>query len=819
MQTHGGAEAEAAITAADKTIRAEVKVDWFRGGNYDHFLSDLSPFVDNIVVDRSLAGAAPAEIMLVEGNSAAQLEFEIGGELTPGQYGSLKIVDYMNLVAVFSPYNGVSPLYNLDPVGAEVTYRLGVDTVIGTIWYPQFIGNIRTITPMRGENKVVFSALDRVEKLRKPITHTDWGILDLQANQGFITSQLMHAHWMIDHCLKNCDVSSSPYRWQYSNEIQFSGDTDPDSKTQIYISGNGSHAPNVGWVDGSNNNQFPDTDRNPALTMLQERGQAHPSSPDPTMRPQGIRAQRDWGNDFNVYWGADKNDVLSASQHTITFTLHTEDWAGAQWFLTMADAAIMSWDTKDQRQIQVWVGAGQMWLRYVDNAVSGVWTTAKITIPTGVGNEYVRCTAKLQYGNGGLTNGERMQLLVGSTVGAWVPMQALRSWSQTTNIGRFLLWRKLAFQDVAVVTYDYFLTPTHATTSAKYPAVLDRSLNRLSFLPKRWGALAWDVIAELAAAEFGAVLWDENGIFRFWNQDTILAKKEDFVRTLTLDEVSGLEMTVSTDSIRNIFSIAAKRARVQNVRVYETTGPDELYLPPGQFTEVRVWVDNIVTPDSAQIPTYEPETSNGPLPKWSEYVNFGLLAQQWNGSAWEDVLPASPWLGFMYRVADGATMVRMWNGFANPVRFADPGGGAAFRWDGSKLTMFDDQAFVIKDQASIDRWGSQGLELSSDWYQEFFEYGSFFDKMLTRTSQPIPATDSVTIAGDPRLQLGDAIKVQDPDGFGEDMRLQILGIRRSYSRDAGLVDDLTVELTAPPRVGLWDSAQYGVWDASFIWSD
>lgn len=817
MQTHGGAEAEAAILSPERSMRAEIKVDWFRNGLYTHFLSDLSPYVDNITVDRSLAGAAPSEIMLIEGSAAAELSFEVGGHLPPGTYGSLTLTDYSNLVAVFSPYNGFSPMYNIDPMGCEIIYRIGVDTPIGTIWYQQFIGNIRTITPNRRDNKVTITALDRVEKLRKPITHTDWGVLDLQANQGRILGQLMNAHWVIDHCLKTCDVSTSPYRWAYDEQIRFPP-TWTKATTQIYISGNGGIAPNVGWVDGSHNSQFPNTDGNPALTMYQERGQAHPASPDPTMRPQILRAQRDWGDDFSLFWASDKNRVLDAVSHKITFSLHTEDFAGSQWFLTMPDAPIMTWDMKDDRQIQVWVGLGEMWLRYEDTELAFSAVTPKIPIPIGAGNEYVRCTADMQYNNGGGTSGERMRLTVGSTVGSYVNMKALRAWQQTSSIGLFRLWRELSVQDIAVVTYDYYTTPTHANEPAKYPAVLDRSLNRLSFLPKRWGALAWDVIAEVAAAEFGAVFWDENGVFRFWNQDTILTKKETFVRTFNLDDVSGLEMTNSTDSIRNILSVKAKKARVQNVRVFETSGPDELYLPPGVWTEYRVWVDDVITPNSAQVPTYKPEGASGVLPEWSELVNYGVLTQRFIGGIWEQIQVGSPWLGFMYRLADGSTMARLWNGFSEPIRFADPNAGAAFRWDGSKLTRFDDQVFILRDDTSVTRWGPQGIELESDWYQEFFDYGSFFSKLLTRTAKPIPTTQNIEVAGDPRTQLGDAVKIYDPNGMGEGMQLQILGINRTFSRDNGLIDQYTVEMTEPPRVGVWDSAQYGIWESTFIWS-
>jgi len=812
MQTHGGADAEAAILAPERTMRAEVTVDWSRNNQYNHFLSDLSPFADNITTDRSLSGAAPAEIMLVEGSAAAELSFEIGGSLAPGLYNGLSYWEPVNLVGIFSPYNGVSPIYNIDPMGCEITYRLGVDTYFGTVWYDQFIGNVRTITPNRQDNKVIITALDRVEKLRRPIMHTDWGILDLQANQGRVLGQLMNAHWVIDHCLKSCDISPSPYRWFYDKEVDSADGVFVDSMTQIYVSGNGGVAPNIGWVDGSQHNQFPNTEAVPARTMYQELGEAHPNSHS-TARPQGFRSHRDEGSDQTIYWSADREKVLHAFTHLLTFNLYT----GSQWFLTMPDAPIMTLNMKNSRQVAVWVGAGKMWLRYIDTQTGGAWVTTKITIPTA--QTYVKCTAKFQYGAAPGTSGERMRLQVGASIGSWTPTQNYHGFLMDTAVGVLYVWRELAFQDLAYISYDYVNNTTdEALHEAEYAAVLDRSFNRLSFLPNKRGSLAWDVITEVAAAEFGAVFWDEEGIFHFWNQDTILAKKDVFVRDFNLDDVSGLEITNSTDSIRNALSIKAKKARVQAVRVFETTGPDELYLEPGVTTVYQIWVDDIVTPNSGKPPTYKAEGVVSSLPEWSESVNIGMLTQRFIGGVWEQMEVSSPWEGYMYRKGDGSTIVELWNGFAEPVRFADPNGGPAFRWDGSKLTKFDDQNFTVENRDSQARWGVQGITFESDWYQEFFDYGSFFTKLLTRTSKPIPTTQNIVVAGDPRIQLGDSIRVFDPEGLGENVRLQILGINRTFSRDGGLVDSYTVEMTEPPRIGIWDSAQYGLWNTSFIWS-
>jgi len=802
MQTHGGAAAEAVILSSERSIRAEVLVDWNGNGLYDHALSDLSQFADDIVTDRSLQGAAPAEVMLIEGSAAAELTFSIGGQ--QGFHG-------MNLVGVFSPYNGLSPLYNLNVVGAEVKYRLIVDTSTGPVVYPQFIGNIRTVRPDRGSNSVAFTALDRVEKLRKPIQHTDWGMLDLQANSGFITGQLMYSHWVIDHCLRFSDTSATPWRWPADAEMG-------NGTVQIYLSGNGGIAPNIGWVDGSSQNQFADTDTDVNLTMYQDFGQPHPDSPEPTNKPKMFRAQRDWGNDVDIYWSASKLEVDIDSMLVMAFTLQTQNIAGSAWWLTMPDSVIMSFVPKSDRTINVMVGAGQMWIRFIDTFTGLTFNGTKVNIPSGAGNDFVRCRAEYRW----VSPSEQIRLTVGATQTATQSLGQASGTSIRNATGRFTLTRKLALQDIIVGTYlgPFLTTPAESGMPAKYAAVLDTGLNRLSFLPKRWGALGWDVIAEVAAAEFGAVFWDESGVFHFWNQDTIQAKKDVFVRTLTLDDISGLSMTTSSDSVRNIYSITAKKARVQNVVVYQAQGPDELIMAPGTTSLLRVWVDNIVTPNSGQPTVYENIDSNGPLPKWDDSLTrFGVVVQKWNGTAWEDILPGGGvWESRMFRDKDGATVIQAWNGNAYTVRFALTGGNPAFRWDGSMLTMFDDQVFLKSDAPSVAKYGPQGLPLASDWYQEFYDNAGMFTKLLARTTKPIPTTDAITTAGDPRLQMGDALKVRDPEGMGEEMHLQVYGIRRSYSKDSGLIDDLTVEMTEPPRIGIWDSPQYGLWDNTFYWS-
>lgn len=823
MQTLGGAEAEAAISSSECRMVAQILVDWDKNGTFNHRLSDITEWADNINLNKSLAGAAPAEIMLVEGSSSAELTFDMGGNLLP-------VDGQISWVSALSPYNGLSPFYNKDVLGCEIKYSIGVETVIGIVWYPQFIGNLRTLSPDRGSNGVQITALDRAEKLRRPLTWTDWGMMDLQAGDNQMYGQIMYGEWVIDHCLKNCDTSSSPYTWGPDEATAF-------GSPQIFLSGAGGIAPNVGWVDGSWQNAFaPDSD--PSLKVYHPYGQVHPSSPEPGTKPQMFKAHKTAGYDQNLYWANDRDAVNVARSHIIGFTLHTDTLAGSDWVYTMPEDVIIEWHPTEYRTMQVVMAAGQVWLRLIQTSgtISGTFNTTHLTIPAG---PYVRIRAEYE-----IFGPIRLSIVGGPSTGLQNTGFTNIGWSFHEQTGLAKIFRSVSLQDIAIGTHTLGLSgvpvPGEAGVASKYAAVLDPSLNRFSFLPNRRGNLAWDVITEVAAAEFGAAFWDETGVFHFWNQDTILGKRSTVVRNLSLDDVSGLRITSSKDSVRNFLSITARKARAQNVTTWESQGPDEYIGKQLGLVDnlTTLWLQDVITPGSARPPIYAhpDQTGSAPAdayPHWSDQIKHGVVLQindpgiGWKNNSWTGALLS---MGlWMYRGPSGECILRYNEGYVNPVRFAvsetwdnlpipEGTSSPAMRWDGSKLNFFDDLVFNMKNEASITKWGVQGLELSSDWYQEFFNYASLMDKLLVRTANPIPATDNVVIAGDPRLQLGDVVSVWDPDGLGEELRLQILGINRTFSKSDGLIDELTVELVRPANIGIWDSSQYGLWDTTFYWS-
>lgn len=834
MQEHGGDEATDAIVAAERRFFVELKVDWNRTGNYGHALSDLSRYADNIQTDRSLAGSAPAELMLIEGASAAELTFDIGGEQD--------YEDYLNFVAVFSPYNGLSPMYNLDPIGCEVTYRIGIDTAIGIVWYPQFVGNIRTITPNRDTNTVTFSALDRVEKLRVPVQFPVWAISDYNSQRGYELAQLMNSQWVIDHCLRFGDTSPTPYRPMYEHEFTRS-DPERDKGIRFWLTGTGGHTPSVGSMDENTSQGFPDVE-NGSSPMFFQNGLPHPDSPEPTTPPLALSSlggdDSGWGTGgnygssyMNRYWALDRNTDNINSAHYIGFTLTETGTDGDWWRQTDNATSVVECYLGFHIKAVITLYQGSIRAEIRNYLTTGGVVSSWYAVPAA---DFSTVAVKLGIGGGGSAATKYWILVNGVQLGTGT----LADWTSYMDgnfdpyTGYVDVKHQAGFNDVFWGNRwsGSTLTPTDADfgtlggrREASYAAVLDVGNNYLTYLPATSADDAWSTITAVASAELGSVFWDESGVFHFWKRDRIIDLQSSPVRTMTLDDVEGLQITNSLDSIRNVITAESKRSTAGTTTVWESSSIDDFYIPATTRKYFIFYPTNIEGVYPLQIPRYRTsETLPLTLPLWDDNVLQGYVAQWDNSGTWQEQNDYSDPEVHAYMNEDGSLTIEIYNGHPRDMRIATGDAGesssAAFKLGGSAVSQNQTAILSTMDRDSIDKYGRRNYPMSGDWVQwQPAVADQLVDFVLPRTIAPIPTTDAVTIAGDPRLQLGDCIEVIDQNGMGELMQMQIYGIQRNYSRDTGLTDTLTVEMIQPPRIGIWDSPQYGLWDETFIWSD
>jgi len=808
VQTQGGADAYAAIVSPERRFGVRLLVDWNRNGLYNHAMSDMSAYVQSANTDASLKGSLPTELSTVEGSSSAQLTAVVAGQR-----------DGMSLDAIFSPYRSGSPISATNTIGVEIKYELGLKTAVGTVWYPQFIGNVRQISPNRGTGEVEITALDRVEQLRRPVNLPTWAIFEYHAGFNIIKGQLADAQWVIDHALKMCNASTTRYRPATLTENSLPQGT--STNLQLWISGAGSWIPNVGQVDNWNVQEFPNTEIN-GVEMYEQNGWTHTDSPDPTNYPQAFRALVDVQGNVNTYWGAERSRINALGAQTLGFTLITQG-TGAAYVFNCPDQVVMTVNLGDGYYIEVWIGAGQIWSRFIRPLTALVQITAKVNIPSGAQAQRVNVSWEAFH-----ASGVKAWVRVGANqtgsdytvVGAPIPFVGLNDPYQ----GQAQIIRRVGLQDIfwAATNFGGTSGPTIAdqwgNRTPKYAATVDKGLIKQSFFPQVRNVDAWDLISNVAEAEFGSVFWDENGKFNFWNMERMQMLRNKPVRNFYLDDLNSLGFTNSLDSVRNVVSVAGTSRVAYGDACFVADGVDQFYIGPG---ERRTWtfdVPEAQTPSPEIVTRYttDPSLPFG-IPLWYDDVHHGYVVQFYVNNTWvEDEAFLSGVDVFAWFDAQNRLVIQIYNGYNVPARFATDGGQAALHIGGTATRSRPSTDNTTLDTASVTKYNARSLALGGNWVTETYNELGIVTRLMTETLEPVPLADTITIPGDPRLQRGDTIEIRDRSGLGERFAAQIYGINRTFSVEAGLVEVLTVQLTRVTG-GLWDDTQYGLWDTNLVW--
>lgn len=803
MQTHGGATAEKAILANEREFAVRVAIDWNMDGFYDHGMSDVSDMVRSVTTDASLRGTLPEDILSIQGSSAAELTVTLHGE-------------YLNLplYKVLSPYQPDSPFWGKDLVGPEITYELGVVTGVGVTWYAQFVGLIRTVEPDRATGYVTITALDRVELLRRPVTFPGFAMFEPQRNVlSRVEGQLLDSQWVIDHCLKTSDVSATAWR-PTSREENGLEDNDPTGP-QLWVSGVGGWTPNIGWCDNYPAQEFPYTEVT-GVPMYEQFGEAHPDMVD-GVRPKNMTAMGSDPNSSNLYWCLNRDAINTLGIQTMGFTLITDpDSRNGTLYQTLSERKILDVDLGNNINIDVRIGdSGKVWTVWSNTDPVQSFVSPKVTIPTG--GDAVRIQVAWDTFH---TSGIRVYVKAGTNTSGVSWSTVAGSPSSFADDDEFkglvVIDRVVGLNDIYYTSTNYGnLSVTAALDwggrQATYAGSVDPGLNRLSFLPQRQADDAWEVISSVSGAEFGAAFWDESGQFRFWNRDTLKSKSTQIVRDVYLDHLNGLRITNTLDGVRNIWSMDSQRKVTRFQRTIEAQSYDEFYVDAGTQKLYTIWRDDVVSVDPGKVPRYTAAT-------WNDDVEFGYVAQWLEGGVWQENDSKVSGLDiFLYMNEFGEIVVNIYNGYDEPARLASNIGQPTLRVPGSEIIGYGNQVLTLKDAPSIEKYEGRNIRLSGDWYQEYSNYVGLITDMVLRTARPVPTTDQVTLAGDPRIQLADAIRIHDPDGLGSQFDVQIYGIRRTLDVDSGLTDTYSIELSKPPG-GVWDDPVMGLWDSpTFIW--
>ncbi|MGW7056817.1 hypothetical protein [Streptomyces sp. NPDC054887] len=316
-------------------------------------------------------------------------------------------------------------------------------------------------------------------------------------------------------------------------------------------------------------------------------------------------------------------------------------------------------------------------------------------------------------------------------------------------------------------------------------AELDEAALPLYDIPKVSGS-QWDAITEIARASMSTAEFDEQGVFR-WRGPSRFTKVPvaPHATVTTVRDISALTVSEEIDACRNhceqpyqdwagiglAHGTAQTDTRIREIR-------------PGIPEEVTY----AIAEDESDIgpPTIVDDTSASIA---SHRVRFGSTAT--GGTAVKGQVTVSS------RREGPAYIVRFTNTGTTSVWTVTKDGLPSVQIDPLKRSADPKQRVWARwSSASQQHYGKQQyLAPASEWVQSATTAYTLAQAMLDAGRYPVPVLGEVEVLHDPRLQLGDVVRVVDSAGARLDTLAWVVGMRTTYAAGSAPQQVLTLRGT------------------------
>lgn len=682
---------------------------------------------------------------------------------------------------LFDDYSTTSPLYRQDwtgPNGVQVVYNQGLQLlgVATAEVFPQFTGYVDKVQAInRSTGEVTLSLIDTRSQLRTapqlPMVIADNSIL---IPPGTIGGNLIRpgltSLWFIDYLLRANGIYTAP---------------PARAGCVFYLSGHGSLWPEIfGTVQAVNSGGNPDV---PVSGWLPGRfaGQA-PSDYEFTGTLAAPVNDGTGGGHYLQFWML--SDTRPAINNDTTITV------GNLYVQFIGDGSTGSIECEGGFVFRN--GNQYAWSGSLANSATGFTyhqVGVQITFPTTT-------TARIRvYYDGNPTPA------VDTTV-TGLPVAAA---GDATHSGITVAanWATEALQ----VTTETAAVPTPASYTAG--ADLDASLNNLNGTPAYDVSDAWALIQQITAAEFAVAGFDEAGRPFFRNR---------------LNRPTAAQATItSTGAVKDIQFSKAESTRARTVTALAhplaaqlpavVWSASEIVLVTASSTK-RV-IASLTSP-AGFIPAgfgYYP-ASGGPVAPFSANSYRAAYRRDYGHAVSNLSIVAS-------MITSSAVAIDITNPNGFDVALVDyQTGAAALYLVGQTLaaSAVDPSSAANSDgSVTVTANGSTGqpvLQLiDTPWRQDTASTQAICDDTLSDLYRPRPMFDQLVIVGDPRLQLGDRIQIQDAGEAATSGSYRagapiaddaiILQISPSYDVAGGFIQTIVARAVASP--GQWVLGQAG----------
>lgn len=788
MQNGADPELAAAVEAKERFLVYKLEVDWDRNGGYSHSLSDLTTVVQAIQVDRDINSSLPEETTIVEGFMTAQMTVVLGGK-RPG--------DSENIARRLSPWNESAPLFGdgrlVVPIRASIGHRVasGAETLV-----TQFTGIISNFSVNASRGEVNLVCLDKSDTLRAPINLPLWALE--QGDTGDTRSNWrINSQWVVDYVLRKNGIYMSP----------------PAHAKAIFAATlHGSLVPEVGhmaFIDAS-------------TTYVSGRGiVSNETEVMPPGRPGwGLGYGSTTGREYPAAYARGQGGFSPRSGSQISFQaqinfdyLARSGTASGIWmFYASGHQSTNGTGCCIINRVNT---AGQL-LTEFRNGGTGFLDVVGPTIAPGSGWQNV--WVEITFGTP-LSNSTIRYPGVTATIDlSALDVSGAYPTSEIWPFPAFLMLPTFPMHDVQVCN-STGLAPgstLYDPTTWVPQADLDPGLNNVSGLPLCRGVDSWELLKEVAAAEFGVVGFDETGRFFFKNRDTVREQNLAIEKTLTQDRLLvDIDLSERTGSVRNVATakivprlvtpwVNAAGDNGEWDVVFKLQDPHSIICGPGASAHV-VQLDmpavcrEFRTVDTDQVPVGDwPIDPPMSTPRYCAVRQHDFVEQT-------GVILTIVTLPENYGY--DRVSLQVFNPGAYPIIFATDTGDPALWIVGRKYDPGPETNFSVQRNSSIARYGSRVLEIpDNDWRQQEWSVGVIARAMIKDLRVPVPTVQRLIAVGDCRLQLQDTVQLEDTGILGGPVYTTVTGISRQLTADpqtgsAKLVDSLNVRPFAAP--GKW----------------
>lgn len=749
--------------AADREHRKvlySLQIDWPDSG----FVETLQQ-VGAVRVSRAITGDLPAEVRVVEGSSVAQLtaDLTVGSQLDNAQHAAW----------YFSRFNSASPFYGQERLSRQVHLFIGFEGA--ALLVPRFAGLTTDLSVDSTSRTAQLVALDFREQMR-----TDVAVPAVAADHGpgSVIKPGLNAQWMADYVYRKNGFASSPLRVDTATQ-----------QTLVSATMHGSAAPDVGrllragWYDTVSGEHevchFTDGLYGYALdgpVMSGSTPQQYNVAEYQFSKPAPLPATTTYD-----YIGGELR--LSAVPGALTgtpvvqllnlynardpdiITLEIRDVGGVR-TLRLAfsrglsgagfvDAPFTA-TTYVQFAIQM-RAAGRAAFIWQDGgaAASGIYSDAALPIDTGM-MDRVRLAAS------GVVEGFN---LISGTPGANVVFAT-------------------GFGHVAQVD-------------------LGRSTNELVAAVPSEARDSWELLKELAAAEFAWPGFDENTGTAFYRTRDWWAMPEQQTVTRTITADRDLLTAGYSDGIASV-----KNQVKVPIKALTITPPQDVWTADVMSLPGKTTISFFVTFDD---PIIELDTTIqnviGGLPGAG---NSRVRANSKSNGAGID---RSINIAASIRTWDaGSALVSVRNQHTARVWLVDSSGSPAFTLAGRQIVVNDrtSTSAYAEDTASAapEAFGPRPLTLPDNPWRQDLDFAQTVGRsLLGRLAQPVPTVTGLRVVGNPLTELGDRVRVIDEEGMALDGDFWVTGCDDEISVDGGYTQAMSVRQAW--TVGVWGESSWG----------